>query len=358
MVNVNKTKWLNDTRLLADLSSTELFELKKEYEIEIAKIRKELRERLTNSDEVFLGENRRILKERPVVSHVKEKPVVPHVKEKPVVPHVKEKPVVPHVKEKPVVPHVKEKPVVSHVKEKPVVPHVKERPVVSHVKEKPVVPHIKAKLKTSDWQEELNVSNVPWWLKDYREARKENMRFLSDDKKKAIIEATKTIELDVEKEREDGSRLIKFKIDGKLYRILDVDLKTHTDERYAILGKWDVTWRRKTEVKLWWMRWNNIDMWKNGKLKTYIKRERDNEWLHLWDEVDLKNLLSKLWERAGLSDKWDQIAMLMYLTGMEWRYRWKMINGDSSPKLVCGDEDCVLCHDKDKDNYAGLFLFG
>ena len=312
---------LNDTRSLADLSYTELLDLKEKYEPILDKIRKELERRLTNLDEVFLGENRRILKEKPVVPHVKEKPVVPHVKEKPVVPRVKEKSTVPHVKER------------------------------------PVVPHIKAKLKTSDWQEKLDVSNVPWWLKDYREVWEKKMKFLSDEKKEAIIEAAKTIELDAEKEREDGSRLIKFKIDGKLYRILDVDLKTHTDERYAILGKWDVTWRRKTEVKLWWMRWNNIDMWKNGKLKTYIKRERDKEWLHLWDEADLKNLLSKLWERAGLSDKWDQIAMLMYLTGMEWRYRWKMINGDLSPKLVCGDENCVLRHDNDKNYYSGLFLF-
>ncbi|MBO7505014.1 hypothetical protein J6T66_02425 [bacterium] len=132
---------LNDTRSLADLSYTELLDLKEKYEPILDKIRKELERRLTNLDEVFLGENRRILKEKPVVPHVKEKPVVPHVKEKPVVPHVKEKPVVPHVKEKPVVPRVKEKPVVPRVKEKSTVPHVKERPVV---------PHIKAKLKTSD----------------------------------------------------------------------------------------------------------------------------------------------------------------------------------------------------------------
>ena len=186
--------------------------------------------------------------------------------------------------------------------------------------------------------EVLEILDIPQWLKDYREARENNIRNLDEGKKK-IIEAVKKIELKA-KEEKDWSRLIEFRIWNRWHKILDVNLENHTDENYKYSepnyeysGR-DITGKYYAGVTFPWMVWD-VNDWENKELQWYVKQKM-KEWLHLWSEYEMnEEILWELWCETGLKAEGDLIAMLMYLTGMEWWYRWSMLGKNKRSILKC-----------------------
>jgi len=161
-------------------------------------------------------------------------------------------------------------------------------------------------------------SEIPESLADYRKMWEEQIEGIDEDKKKAIIEVVNKIPVKVETDR-DGSRLIEFEIWGKTRKILDPRLKNHTDNEYAYTDDYnpDIVY-----VGLWWMRDESSMFnygWKNLKLCEYINK-KSREGFEMATERKIKEILSLLWEKAKLDEEKDQIAMLMYLTWMDWKY--------------------------------------
>lgn len=186
--------------------------------------------------------------------------------------------------------------------------------------------------------------NIPQELKDYRKAWKERIN-LSDAKKEEIIKAVEQIPVNVEIDG-DWSKLIEFKLWGKLYKILNPKLDKYTDGKYRynywyLYGDWksgtDTIERIDTDyVILWWMWRDDADIWNNQKLKEYVK-QKEWEWLYIPKIEEMKDLLMKLWEKVGMSGQNrvdEQIAMLMYLTGMNWWYWLTMWNDKRSGSIV------------------------
>ena len=64
------------------------------------------------------------------------------------------------------------------------------------------------------------------------------------------------------------------------------------------------------------MQLDNVDDWENKKLADYVK-EKQKELLHIPSENEMKKLLAELGKQINSDELSDQIAMLMYLTGMD-----------------------------------------
>ena len=160
-------------------------------------------------------------------------------------------------------------------------------------------------------------------LKEYRERWKKIVN-LSDDVKEKIIKTVNNIPVKIEVDS-DGSRLIEFKLKNKTYRILNPRLKDHTDEEYRNRVSYTSRKLHEDYVELWWMMWDNVDEWKNGKLKEYVK-EKQREWLHIAKKEEMEVLLNELSEQADLSSEVSTIGMLAYLTGIYWWYWLDMKN--------------------------------
>lgn len=161
---------------------------------------------------------------------------------------------------------------------------------------------------------------IPQELVEFREMWKEKIEFDHMTKEK-IVKAAEKIPLKVKVES-DWSRLIKFKLWNKVYKILDPYLKNHTDYDYGDYTDWSsltITGKSPIWVQLQWMLWDNINEWNNMELAEYVK-DREEEDLHIPKVEEMLNLFIKLWKYAGLDNEDEEIAMLMYLTGMEWYY--------------------------------------
>lgn len=148
-------------------------------------------------------------------------------------------------------------------------------------------------------------------LKDLREKWKEEIKWYIEPKEK-IIEAAENIPVKVEIDSE-WSRLIEFKLWDKTYKILDSNLNHHSDRKYRYRC---IYWDR---VFLKWMKWNDVEKWENTKLKEYVI-SKQQEWLHIPEMSEMKKLLQELWKFADLNEEDDQVAMLMYLTWIDWHY--------------------------------------
>ena len=173
------------------------------------------------------------------------------------------------------------------------------------------------------------VFDIPEELKEYREKWKEKIKNISDESKEKIIKAAENIEVKVNVDS-DWSRLIEFKLRGKTCKILDPRLEDHTDDEYRVHFKSSsITEIERDYVKLWWMKWDNVDEWENEKLKAYVKK-KEREWLHIPKIEEMKDLLGELWKQSDLTDQKDQIAMLMYLTGIYWDYWLSMWDDEKS----------------------------
>lgn len=175
--------------------------------------------------------------------------------------------------------------------------------------------------KNSDNTED---SEIPQELADFREKWKEKIRGIDDESKEKIIKTAENIPVKVEIDN-DGSRLIEFKLWNKTYKILDPKLKTHSDDEYKYNPDYHSINRIDDTVFLRWMRWDDVENWENKKLKEYVK-EKQWEWLHIAKIEEMKVILNELWKEANLKDVSDKIAMLMYLTWMDWWYRLSMWN--------------------------------
>jgi hypothetical protein len=154
----------------------------------------------------------------------------------------------------------------------------------------------------------------------------------------------------------DWSRLVEFKLRGKTCKILDPRLDDHTDDEYRVHFKSSsITEVDRDYVKSWWMVWDNVDEWENEKLKAYVKK-KEREWLHIPKREEMKDLLGELWKQSDLTDQKDQIAMLMYLTWMDWWYRLSMETGNSRSKLYCYGAYRDFYCDGNYDHYASLCM--
>ena len=208
-------------------------------------------------------------------------------------------------------------------------------------------------------REEEKKEEIPQELKDFRKKWEEKID-LDEDKKKVIIEAAKSIPVKVETES-DGSRLIEFKLWWKKWKILDPKLKTHSDDEYKSNPNYDSIIHIDDGVLLGWMKWDDVNQRKNKKLAKYVKK-KEKEWLHIAKIEEMKTILTEIWESAGLDGWSDQIAMLMYLTGMDWWYRLSMWDDKTSGSQ--GSRSLLRCLDYsrgfnfyDNDgNYASLCL--
>ena len=214
-------------------------------------------------------------------------------------------------------------------------------------------------------ENERKVTEVPQEIKDFREKWKYKISSihtdLNDKIKNKIIEATNKIAPKIEIEP-DWSRAIEIKIWWKEYKILDINMETHTDDEYRT-NYWYIR-MKKDEVELWWMRGDNVDTWKNQKLKEYVK-EKQREWFHISKIEEMKDFLNELWKAAWLRKRRYKIAMLIYLTGMCGRYWLSMWDDEKSDsqansRSVLDCNDCTRgfnCVDSgDRGDGAGLCM--
>jgi len=173
-------------------------------------------------------------------------------------------------------------------------------------------------------------------LQSFRKAWQEKIYHISDDSKESIVKAAEKIPVNVETES-DGSRLIKFKLWWKTWKILDPKLDSHTDDGYKSTGSYEsINKITRNEVKLWWMKWDLIKDWKNQKLKEYVK-EKQEEWFHIPSENEMRKLLGEIGKQINSDDLSNQIAMLMYLTGIDWHYWLSMRDWSSRYLQKCNN---------------------
>lgn len=195
------------------------------------------------------------------------------------------------------------------------------------------VDNLKKSLNESDenWE-------IPRDLKEYRKKREERIHLLGNrTAKEQIIQTCNKIPMKVKTES-DGSRLIEFAIWWKTRKILIPNLVAHSDfterrhesDPYCVENRFNVVLLRS-------MLWDDIEGWTNQELKEFVK-QKEGEWLHIPSENEMKELLAELWKQADLYDR-DTIAMLMYLTGMNWTYRLTAKDSNSRYRLVCRADD-------------------
>jgi len=184
-------------------------------------------------------------------------------------------------------------------------------------------------------QKELQEKKLenPQSLLDYRQAWKEKIENINNGSKEKIIKAAKNIPVKV-KIDDDGSRLLEFKLWGRTRKILDPKLEKYSESFRPNWGYADSINRLYdyNYVTLIWMWWN-VDKWGNEKLRDYVQ-QKQQEWLDIATEEQIKEILSALWEKTKLDKPQDQIAMFMYLTWMDWSYwlkntslRWRSMLG-------------------------------
>lgn len=191
-------------------------------------------------------------------------------------------------------------------------------------------------LDTSQPQTPEKVKELPQELKNYRQAWDKNIKGVIDETtKNKIKNIASKLPLTAEKQS-DGSTLIELTLWNKKYKILNINLSNHTDDSYKESYKFHITWMEWTEVKRWWMLWDDVNKWKNQKLKSYVKQQQ-SKWLHIPKAQEMHSILDELWRTAWLTKDKDKIAMLMYLTGMEWVYFHRHINDNYGSALNCGD---------------------
>lgn len=188
-------------------------------------------------------------------------------------------------------------------------------------------------------------------MKNYREAWREKIEGISYVNKEKIIKATKKIPVKIEKDS-DGSRLIEFKLWDKTYKILDPKLKTHTDDEYSYSTNWNKSDEYDELVEWRWMIGDDINQRENQKLKEYV-HEKMEKWLHVVGRWDVYLILQELGKLADISEESDQMAMLMYLTCMDWKYYLKPWDKE----LLCyyGSRYIYPCKEN-YNSYSNLFM--
>ncbi len=170
-------------------------------------------------------------------------------------------------------------------------------------------------------------SEIPQEILDYRKKMGKNMKNLTNENKEKMLEALENIPHKIEIDNE-WSITTTIKLWNKTYKILNPKLENHTDNEYYI-KEFSINRLIEGEVQLWWMWWDNTDNWKNKELAKYVK-EQNIRWFHIPKIEEMKTLLEDLGETVGLSKKEDQLAMLMFLTWMNWTYFLSMWTNEKS----------------------------
>ena len=167
-------------------------------------------------------------------------------------------------------------------------------------------------------------------LKHYQDGWEEKIEWISDECKEKIIKASKKIKVKVYMDN-DGSRLIVMKLNNKIIKILDPNLENHSD---------DVVWCDNNGsylVDIYSMV-GNVDSWDNWKLKEYVNKvKNDIVWLHIPGIEEIREVLFEISNIAWLDwDKYwnESIAMLMYLTGLSWKYWVKSESRESQGEYI------------------------
>jgi len=189
-------------------------------------------------------------------------------------------------------------------------------------------------------QNEKNVQNASAWkdvfdvltlenstisqdLKVFREKRKEKMKGIGYEEKNQIIKMADKIPVSIY-ERPDWTKIIKIEVLWKSYKLCFPSIGKNTDW-YVWKKKQPISFKETEEIDKTAISWDDPKWWLDKKLAEYLEDFND-EWFKIPNLDDIHFLLNDLWKEAWLCHRTDQIAMLMYLTGMEWEYyltNWK-----------------------------------
>lgn len=178
-----------------------------------------------------------------------------------------------------------------------------------------------------------------------REKWKQTIRNIDSQSKEKIIQAAKKIPLKYV-EYKDKTKSVEFKLWNKTYKIMEPNLENHSDSKYYVKGV--------DGVDEEWMKWN-VNEWKNGKLSEYVK-QKWKEWLRIPTIEEINNLLWELWKFTWLDNEKDEMAMLMYLTGLGWQYRTRESNSVRSDLIVLNNHHRWINNDR-HDSYVSKLFF-
>lgn len=184
------------------------------------------------------------------------------------------------------------------------------------------------------WKEPL-----PERLSEYRSLREQRIRWVSPESKEKIKNAAENIKCEVEM-YDNWARRVHLKF--WKHWCTDLYFTEYLLDPEKVL--WDysenepnpITWGESINVNLAWIEWPDPDNWEDYKVRNYYQRRTmpTNEWM--------RSVLNILWNYAGLHEERDQIALMMYLTGMEWKY-W-LAEGESVDLLSFSSEEGKRLH--------------
>lgn len=166
-------------------------------------------------------------------------------------------------------------------------------------------------------------------LKKQRERREKEMNFLAVDVKKRIIETSKKIPMEVNKV--DWNTVFEISLWWKKYSIMDVNLNRHAG---AYVEKRPLYKQHKRHGEIEWHEINANLNEKNLEFDEYLKSQEE-KWFFMPSEDLIRSILWRLWEKANLDNESDEIAMLMYLIGIEWEYWLKSVENSWVSLLKC-----------------------
>lgn len=166
------------------------------------------------------------------------------------------------------------------------------------------------------WKEPL-----PEWLSEYRLLREQKIRWVSPEAKEKIKNAAENIKCEVEL-LENWAREVHLKFWKHWWTdlyfteyLLDSEKVL---EEYAEKEPNPITWGESINVNLAWIEWPNPDNWEDYKVRGYYAWWKKQPKVPTNEGV--RSVLNILWNFAELHEERDQIALMMYLTGMEWTY--------------------------------------
>ena len=161
---------------------------------------------------------------------------------------------------------------------------------------------------------------------------------------------------------DDWSIITIMKIGKKTYKIIDINLKLHTDKKYLypyslLENNWEaVLDNLKTYVEETWMEWNFVWNWKNRELRRCII-EWEIRWYKIVDRDEMEELFNDLWNQTGIMRDDNKMAMLMYLTGMEGEYRLGIKNWSSiRNQILLGKKYRFFAPWYARYSWAGIFM--
>ena len=123
------------------------------------------------------------------------------------------------------------------------------------------------------------------------------------------------------------------------------------------------------------MKWSNVKGWDNHKLQTYVL-QKESEWYKIPSKKDMIDILSELWESAGLDiddARKDveymetpilttmQMILLMYLTGSPgsyWLSDFEKSSDDEQERLMMTMSRFYACFEKmgRENRSAGILM--